>query len=259
MRKTYGLRAKEAKHPMAKKLLMLMEQKQTNLALSLDVTQKAEFLRLADLIGPEICVLKTHIDIIEDFDQDLIQSLQQLAQKHHFLIFEDRKFADIGATVKNQFGKGIYHIADWADMVNAHGIAGPGTIEGLKAAARPETGLLLLLQMSSQDNLFTPEMSHTMLEWADHHSDFVIGFIAQQRFAAHANFIYMTPGVHLDKTADDLGQQFRSPEQVIIEDGSDIIIVGRAIYTAKDPVAQAKRYRTAGWQAYQHDPQSYNH
>lgn len=39
---------------------------------------------------------QTHIDIIEDFDHDLVEQLQALSQKHDFLIFEDRKFADIG-------------------------------------------------------------------------------------------------------------------------------------------------------------------
>ena len=39
---------------------------------------------------------QTHIDIIEDFDQELLQQLQTLSQKHDFMLFEDRKFADIG-------------------------------------------------------------------------------------------------------------------------------------------------------------------
>ena len=34
--------------------------------------------------------------MITDFDADLVDQLQALAKQHDFLIFEDRKFADIG-------------------------------------------------------------------------------------------------------------------------------------------------------------------
>ena len=49
--------------------------------------------------------MQTHIDIIEDFDEDLIKQLQDLNKKHDFLIFEDRKFADIGT----QTNLSMYH------------------------------------------------------------------------------------------------------------------------------------------------------
>jgi len=241
-------------HPVTVKLQKLMERKHSNLCLSLDVTQKADFLKLADLVGPEIVVLKTHIDIIEDFDTDLITQLKALAAKHQFLIFEDRKFADIGETVKHQFSQGVYHISEWADIINAHGIAGPGIIESLKAVARPETGLLLLAQMSSKDNLLTPEYTETIVQWANQHPEFVMGFIAQEALSSQHPFIVMSPGVHLDKTGDGQNQQFRTPEQAIVRDQCDIIIVGRGIYAAPDPLAEARRYKAAGWVAHQKQP-----
>lgn len=237
-------RAVQTSNPAGKKLLLLMSQKNTNLAIAADVTTAKELLHLADTLGPEICVLKTHIDIIKDFTPDLPLKLKELAQKHNFLIFEDRKFADIGNTVKLQFEEGIYKISSWADMINAQTLPGPGIIEGLLEAAQGQ-GLLLIAQMSSKGALFTPEYTAATVALAKQYPEFVMGFISQEKLTEAPNFIHMVPGVSLESKGDGLGQQYNTPESVISR-GGDVLIVGRAIIGAKNPLSEAKRFREAG-------------
>lgn len=251
-RLTYSARARHCINKLAQNLFILMDEKKTNLAVSADVTTSSELLELANRIGPEICVLKTHIDIITDFTAELTAQLQALAKKHRFLIFEDRKFADIGHTVKLQYEGGLYHIADWADIINAHCLPGPAMIESLaEVGLKKKNGLLLLAQMSSASNLLTPDYTEKTLAFAKQFPEFVMGFITQQKISSDPHWIYMTPGVHLSTEGDRLGQQYRTPHQAILEQGSDVIIVGRGILQADDPLAAAKRYRDAGWKAYE--------
>ena len=83
--------------PLARYLLSLVSIKLSNLCVSADVHTTDELLEVAEEVGDHICVLKTHADIIDDFSDRTIRGLQEISQRKHFLIFEDRKFGDIGS------------------------------------------------------------------------------------------------------------------------------------------------------------------
>lgn len=248
----------------AKQLLALMDKKQTNLCVSVDVTKSDELLEVVRRVGKSCCMVKTHIDVVEDYSHSLVEELVKLSEELEFMIFEDRKFADIGNTVSLQYSSGVHKIASWSHITNAHPIPGDGIITGLSSVGKPlDRGLLLLAEMSSKGNLATGEYTRQAVEMARRHRDegFVFGFIAMKRVheehsaaaAEDEDFMILTPGVGLDVKGDKMGQQYRTPKEVILNSGCDVIIVGRGIYGKTDEQEvkdEAERYRSEGWKAY---------
>lgn len=157
-----------------------------------------------------------------------------------------------------QYRAGIYHIASWAHITNAHSVPGEGIIRGLRDVAREQAddrGLLMLAEMSSAGSLGGGDYGAKTVAMARAHRDFVVGFIAQGAVrdggGGDEDFIVMSPGVGLSRGGDALGQQYRTPKELVEDSGSDVIIVGRGIIKAEDPVEEAEKYRKAGWEAYE--------
>lgn len=252
---TFAERAGVTKSEVSKTLFKIMEMKKTNLCIAADLTKAEDILNLVEQTGPYICLLKTHVDIIEDFSVNFVNSLKSLAEKHNFLIMEDRKFADIGNTVSLQYAKGSYLISSWADLVTAHSLPGAGILKGLRSALNGNgsktRGVFLLSEMSSEGNLITPEYSAKTLEMAadNNFSDFVSGIVSQSSISS-AGLIQLTPGVKIEEGVDRLGQQYNTPEYIVSEKGADIAVVGRGIIMAKNPEEMAKIYRDRLWAAY---------
>ncbi|KAH6915350.1 orotidine-5'-phosphate decarboxylase [Coprinopsis sp. MPI-PUGE-AT-0042] len=274
-KRSYGERSKIFSNPAAVQLLETIERKQSNLCVSVDTPKSEDFLAIIDAVGPYVCLIKanhglfcsaTHVDILEDFTHSIIEQLEALSRKHDFLIFEDRKFADIGNTVALQYGGGVHKIAQWSHITNAHPVPGPSIVQGLASVGKPlNRGLLLLAEMSTKGALAKGEYTDAAVQMARQNKDFVIGFIAQRRMdgvgappdldVRDEDFLVLTPGVGLESKGDAMGQQYRTPRQVVFEDGCDVIIVGRGIY-GNDPkavdaiTARAERYKKEGWAAY---------
>lgn len=240
-------------HPLNEQLLQIIDKKKSNLCLALDVTSQETFFSLLEPLADQICLVKTHVDLLEDFSLSFIHRLTKLAEENSFLIFEDRKFADIGNTVRLQYGKGIYQIAEWAHFTNAHILPGPGIIEGLQEVGLPKNrALFLLAQMSSKGNFLTASYTQKALDLAEQYPHFVTGFIAQRKISSNPNHLHLTPGVQLTASKDLLGQNYRPLNEVLIESRSEIMIVGRGITTSENPLETTKCYRELGWDAFCH-------
>src|SRR5690349_19470844 len=62
-------------HPTLKKLFSIINEKKTNVAVAADLYTQHELFELIDCVGPHICMLKLHIDCIEDFDHETPKKL----------------------------------------------------------------------------------------------------------------------------------------------------------------------------------------
>jgi uridine monophosphate synthetase len=247
----------EMKNTSTKKLYDKMKEKKSNLILSLDVEDDETFFEILDKVASEIVMLKTHIDIIRDFPTDFIPKLKSYSLKYDFLLFEDRKFADIGNTVRMQYQGGVYRIADWADFVTVHMIAGESILDGLFGNIEGRSSFLLA-RMSAKDNLITESYTRKVIEIGKANEGVVSGFIGHgrdehdiRRFRNKIppNFLLLMPGVKLESKSDAIGQTYITPDMAI-RGGADCIIVGRGIIQSDNPADTAKRYRELAWDEY---------
>jgi uridine monophosphate synthetase len=179
------------------------------------------------------------------------------AKDADLLIFEDRKFADIGAISRKQMA-GKFDIRSWSDLVTAHLISGPDIVDGLQAGwsdVGRQGGVLLLAQMSSRGNLLVPSYTDEVVAKGRSHEG-VFGFIgngsrpaelAELRAKVGTEKLIWTPGVNLAVGDGAMGQRYGDPTEAVLA-GSDCIIVGSGIHKSEDPGAAAKAYAEASWQ-----------
>ncbi len=254
----WGNRWSNAVLPMARRYMEVATQKQSLVCLAADRNTMSGLMELVNEVGPYIAALKTHVDLVSDWSPRGWKNFCEVAKQHNLLIFEDRKFADIGKITKNQMS-GIYDIRSWSDIVTAHLISGPDIVDGLQSAwqdVNREGGVLLLAQMSSRGNLLTEEYCERVVEKGIQ-SDGVLGFIGNGsrpdelkdlRLRVGEQKMIWTPGVNIAVGDGEMGQRYGSPYDAVIA-GSDCIIVGSGIHRSENPSEVAKQYAQLSWQA----------
>ena len=147
---------------------------------------------------------------------------------------EDRKFGDIGYTLHKQL-TGFFKYREWSDLVTAYPYIGQA---GLDVFGHYNIGVFLLAELSINEGQILPYKELYNKEGNKPHP--ICGTIGQN----HTGYLQATPGIHLDKSGDNSNQRYKSPEKAK-EKGADLFIIGRAIYTAENPLEEIKRYHAA--------------
>jgi len=206
------------------KILNIILQKKSNLILSIDLVDKNEIIRIINLVHHKLLGIKLHSDIIIDFDELFYLKIKNLSQKYNFIIIDDRKLCDIGDIVLKQ----SKNIIKYADLITCHAISGDGLCEALsELSISYEFRILLIAQMSSQNNLIDENYTQNVIKMANKYKNIVTGFICQEYLCN--DFIHFTPGVSIDNKNDKYQQGYTSPDYLINTKQIDVLIVGRSI------------------------------
>lgn len=249
---SFKFRSELTKNELAKKIFIIMEEKQSNLCYSADLNDKSKLLNIVSKIGLCICVLKLHCDIIENFDNEFITNLLILSKKLNFVIIEDRKFCDIGKTFIDQYTKGVFKIRDWSDLITVNCLAGNGIIESFnKLNNKSNKGMLLIFDLST-NSLIEDYYKKNVFNYTQNskYENSITGVITQKNEIKDNRLLYFTPGVNINVKSDNLDQNYRTPDDAIVRDNCDIIIVGRGITNSQDPVKTTISYKNIAWNSY---------
>ncbi len=254
----WGNRWRSCAHPLSHRFMEIAVEKKSLVVLAADLFTIDELLVLIGEVGPYISALKTHVDMVTDFNIEKWNEVVELAKKYDLMIFEDRKFADIGKISRIQMG-GMYDIRSWADLVTAHRISGPDIVDGLGEGwsdVKRIGGIFLLAQMSSRGNLLTSNYTDEVVSTGTG-SPHVVGYIGNGsssdeiswlRDKAGDSKLIWTPGVNLHVKSGELGQRYGHPFDAVMA-GADAVIVGSGIYKSQDRISTAKAYAKATWDA----------
>lgn len=214
-----------------------------------DVSTVQELYELIHKVGKYICILKTHIDTLSGWNKNVPNELNKLKNEYDFLIWEDRKFADIAHIVSKQVHGGIYKISSWADIVSVHMITGVDIIEACNPCM-----VVGIMNMSSKGWVSYGDEAEVFTNCIKKN---IMGVVTQKELEYYeygdsgdskyinsedSNIILplnIVPGIKLERGTDEKNQVYNTIED---KKWADVFVVGRGITQSEDPEKEIQKY-----------------
>lgn len=212
------------------------------LALALDVDDIVEALRLARELRPWFGTAKVGLELFSAAGPDAISTMRALDVD----VFADLKLHDIPATV----GRAARVLGALGPRyVTAHAAGGPAMIraaaeglrEGAAAAGVPEPTLLAVSVLTSEPEPSERVMRQRVVDSLGAGAGGVVcaapdlTFVRQLAPAA----VLVTPGIRPEGAPVDDQARVATP-RAALDAGADLMVIGRPVTRAADPVAAAR-------------------
>lgn len=212
--------------------------------IALDYACEADVLALTDQLSPEHCRLKIGKELFTTCGPQLVRRLQHQG----FDIFLDLKFHDIPNTVAKAV-KAAADLGVW--MVNVHASGGSRMMEAARAALSSADDPLLIavtvLTSMEQGDLTELGIQRPLRDHIQYLASLtqqagLDGVVCSAQEASMLreqcgnDFCLVTPGIRPADSAADDQRRIVTPQDAI-NLGASILVIGRPITKAADPVA----------------------
>lgn len=203
--------------------------KKKKICVAIDLTKTTDIIKFIIALAKEVAIFKLHCDIIDDFDDNFISQLKILKKHYNILIWEDRKFSDIGFITTQQLNGGIYKISEWADIVTFHSTCGYKSIP-----IDINLIIFLVVELSVDGHLCDTNYIEKSVQIANTHPN-IFGVVCQHDIKnLDKNILKIVPGISLNKQKkDNYNQLYNKIEN---KNFADIFVVGRSIIQSENPL-----------------------
>jgi uridine monophosphate synthetase len=214
--------------------------KKSNIFIALDRKYTLlELLCLIDEIGDNVFGFKVHNEVL-GLTYEENYSFYMACKDKEILLWEDRKFNDIGNTIQKQ----LEYYETIRDFVSIVPTSGMESVVNLNTRLK----FLVLCEMSSSGNLFTPVVKNSILDIVFTNPNLFAGIICQDleliEFCKnqYTGLLTIMPGINLQTLGDNIGQRYRDPRQFTNSQKPDLFVVGRGITNSEYIQAQLEYY-----------------